>query len=132
MNVLQALMVESRQLESDLRSLPTEPRVVRAGTQATIDVSQSISNGTALLTIRDADGTVMYESDIGEDNADFTISFLATEGIPLVTKSLGGVQARNLRFWPATGRVQQKLTNTCVRDVEVGSPTSPGNGMELF
>ncbi len=35
-NVLQALMVESRQLESDLRSLPNEPRVVRAGTQATI------------------------------------------------------------------------------------------------
>ena len=33
---LQALMVESRQLESDLRSLPNEPRVVRAGTQATI------------------------------------------------------------------------------------------------
>ena len=35
-NALQALMVESRQLESDLRSLPNEPRVVRAGTQATI------------------------------------------------------------------------------------------------
>jgi hypothetical protein len=35
-NTLQALMVESRQLESDLRSLPNEPRVVRAGTQATI------------------------------------------------------------------------------------------------
>ena len=36
LNVLQALMVESRQLESSLRSLPNEPRVVRAGTQATI------------------------------------------------------------------------------------------------
>jgi len=35
-NVLEALMVESRQLESDLRSLPEEPRVIRAGTQATI------------------------------------------------------------------------------------------------
>ena len=35
-NALQALMVESRQLETDLRSLPNEPRVVRAGTQATI------------------------------------------------------------------------------------------------
>jgi len=35
-NALQALMVESRQLETDLRSLPAEPRVVRAGTQATI------------------------------------------------------------------------------------------------
>lgn len=35
-SVLQTLMVESRQLESDLRALPSEPRVVRAGTQATI------------------------------------------------------------------------------------------------
>ena len=35
-NALQALMVESRQLESDLRALPAEPRVRRAGTVATI------------------------------------------------------------------------------------------------
>ena len=35
-SALQALMVESRQLESDLRSLPDEPRVMRAGTVATI------------------------------------------------------------------------------------------------
>ncbi len=33
---LQTLMVESRQLEEDLRSLPDEPKVVRAGTRATI------------------------------------------------------------------------------------------------
>lgn len=35
-NALQALMVESRQLETDLRSLPEEPRVRQAGTVATI------------------------------------------------------------------------------------------------
>jgi hypothetical protein len=35
-SALDALMVESRQLEDDLRSLPAEPRVVRVGTQATI------------------------------------------------------------------------------------------------
>ncbi len=35
-NALQALMVESGQLESDLRSLPDQPRVVGAGTQITI------------------------------------------------------------------------------------------------
>lgn len=33
---LQALMVESRQLESDLRTMPEEPRVRQAGTVATI------------------------------------------------------------------------------------------------
>ena len=35
-NALQALMVESRQLESDLRSLPNEPRVMQASTVMTI------------------------------------------------------------------------------------------------
>lgn len=35
-NALQALMVESRRLESDLRLLPEEPRVRQAGTVATI------------------------------------------------------------------------------------------------
>lgn len=36
LTALQTLMVESRQLESELRALPDEPRVVRAGTVATI------------------------------------------------------------------------------------------------
>jgi hypothetical protein len=35
-NTLQTLMVESRQLESDLRSLPDAPRVMQAGTALTI------------------------------------------------------------------------------------------------
>jgi len=35
-NAVQALMVESRQLETDLRSMPEEPRVRQAGTVATI------------------------------------------------------------------------------------------------
>ena len=35
-NTLQSLMVQSRQLESDLRSLPDAPRVSQAGTVATI------------------------------------------------------------------------------------------------
>ena len=43
-SVLQALMVESRQLESELRSLPDEPRVMRAGTVATIsDLEERIA-----------------------------------------------------------------------------------------
>lgn len=36
LNVLNALMVESRQLENNLRSLPEQPQLVRAGTAATI------------------------------------------------------------------------------------------------
>lgn len=38
------------------------------GTQATIDISQAITGGTALITIRDADGTVMYSEDAADDN----------------------------------------------------------------
>jgi hypothetical protein len=36
LNGLNALMVQSRQLESDLRALPGEPRVMRASTAATL------------------------------------------------------------------------------------------------
>ena len=36
LTTLQTLMVQSRQIESDLRSLPDEPRVMRASTVATI------------------------------------------------------------------------------------------------
>ena len=41
---LQALMVQSRQLESDLRALPEEPRVMRASTVATIsDIENAVA-----------------------------------------------------------------------------------------
>jgi hypothetical protein len=36
LNTLQTLMTESRELESNLRELPAKPRVMRAGTAATI------------------------------------------------------------------------------------------------
>ncbi len=43
-NALQALMVESRQLESDLRSLPDEPRVMQMSTVATLsDIEERIA-----------------------------------------------------------------------------------------
>ena len=42
---LQALMVQSRQLESDLRAMPEEPRVMRASTVATIaDIENAIAS----------------------------------------------------------------------------------------
>lgn len=37
------------------------------GTQATIDISEAITGGSAVLTILDAVGTVMYETDIADD-----------------------------------------------------------------
>jgi hypothetical protein len=37
------------------------------GTQATIDISQAVTSGSAFLTILDADGTILYQEDIAED-----------------------------------------------------------------
>jgi len=48
---------------SDRRSYNWE----NTGTQATIDVSEAITGGSAILTILDADGTVMYEADLADD-----------------------------------------------------------------
>lgn len=38
------------------------------GTQATIDISQAITSGSAVLTLRDANGTIVYQDDIADDN----------------------------------------------------------------
>ena len=38
------------------------------GTQATIDISQAIASGSAILTIRDAGSTVVHQEDIANDN----------------------------------------------------------------
>ncbi len=47
------------------------------GTQATIDISQAITAGSAILTIRDANGSVMYQADIADDSDSST-----SEGVP--------------------------------------------------
>jgi chemotaxis protein CheD len=47
--------------------------------------------------------------DIGRRNAESALAFLRNEGIPCRSQSLGGNQARRVRFWPATGRAQQLL-----------------------
>ena len=60
MNALQALMVESRELESDLRSLPDEPRVMQAGTVATIS---EIEDRIAAIDYQLNDPTVQMTSD---------------------------------------------------------------------
>lgn len=46
---------------------------------------------------------------IGDANARFAINFLQAENIRCVSSSLGGVQARRIKFHPTTGRAQQLL-----------------------
>lgn len=78
-------------------------------------------------------------SDIGEKNAAFAIEFLRAEGLRCVGQSLGGPQARRLRFWPATGRASQMLLDSAHTDVfrterakEVRPPSPPADDIELF
>lgn len=69
-------------------------------------------------------------SDIGQSNAEFALDFLKNEGIVCEGHSLGGTMARNIRFWPATGRVQQRTTSTQV--VDPAPKEEEGNDVDLF
>jgi chemotaxis protein CheD len=56
-------------------------------------------------------GARMFDglSDVGAANAAFAERFLQDEGIPVVGGSLGGVGARRVKFWPTSGRAQQRV-----------------------
>jgi len=71
--------------------------------------------------------------DIGQRNGEAALAFLRGEGIGVSAQSLGGTQARRVRFWPETGRAQQMLL-VDTREINL-APTlpSPGSGsIELF
>lgn len=57
-------------------------------------------------------GARMFDglSDVGADNARFIRKFLADEGIPLLSESLGGTAARRVEFWPSSGRARLRFT----------------------
>lgn len=47
--------------------------------------------------------------DIGARNAEAARCFLRDEGIAVISGDLGGAQARRIRLWPVSGRVQLLL-----------------------
>ena len=47
------------------------------GTQATIDISQAITGGSVILRIRDAEGTVVYDAEIAQENETTTPAAVA-------------------------------------------------------
>jgi len=51
---------------------------------------------------------ISVERGPGRKNADFVEAFLATEGIPLVAKDLGGADSRKIYFQTDTGEVHVK------------------------
>jgi chemotaxis protein CheD len=68
--------------------------------------------------------------DIGGRNAEFLIGYLDRESIPIDSSSLGGNQARMIRFWPHSGRARQRLVDRA--DEQAPTPLQTGNGLELF
>lgn len=48
-------------------------------------------------------------TDVGAANSAFALRYLGAEGIACQAQSLGGSQARRLRFWPVSGKAQQML-----------------------
>lgn len=72
-------------------------------------------------------------SDIGQANCDFTLNFLAKEGIVCEAKSLGGGLARRVMFWPASGRALQKAqTDDVLPDERPLQAPDAGSNLELF
>lgn len=71
-------------------------------------------------------------SDIGLKNAIFATEFLQAEGIPCVGQSIGGTQARKLRFWPTTGDVKQMLVSNSEIAPPAPKPQTPDGDMTFF
>lgn len=75
-------------------------------------------------------------TDIGMSNARFVLDFLEAEGIAVEAKSVGGTRARRLKFWPTSGRVQQKfVANQSIEEITMPTlpPVAPaGSDLELF
>lgn len=78
-------------------------------------------------------------SDVGAKNAEFALRFLSMESIPCIGQSLGGQQARRIRFWPITGRAGQMLLDSAHVDAQVAvrrapapQPNPAAGSVELF
>ena len=76
--------------------------------------------------------TMQGLGDIGVSNARFAQEFLRREGITVTGGSLGGETGRRIQFWPASGRVRQKLVQAS-DDIRHADPVLPTAGdLELF
>ena len=75
------------------------------------------------------------ETEIGMRHGPFARRFLAAEGIPVLGGSLGGKRARRLWFFPADGRVQQRLMSeesAAPIQTPVLEPPGGSGKLELF
>lgn len=63
---------------------------------------------------------------IGRANAVFVREFLDHEGIPIAASSVGGRQARRIRFYPHTGEAKEMLTADTPAEPSRPRAASPG------
>lgn len=70
--------------------------------------------------------------DIGASNVAFGQKFLADEGVPCISESVGGTQARRVQFTPATGAVRQRLVSGNQLDQALRTPNFPPCDITLF
>jgi chemotaxis protein CheD len=69
-------------------------------------------------------------TDIGDKNAAFVTDYLQRENIPCDGASLGGKQARMVRFWPHSGMARQRLVERVEEEIPAVKPKA--NDVELF
>lgn len=60
-----------------------------------------------------------HASGIGQSNITFAKSFLNDEGIPIQAESVGGNEARRIRFWATTGRAKLLIVPRIDNDPEL-------------
>lgn len=74
-----------------------------------------------------------HSAKIGKSNARFAMDFLAGEGIPCLSQSLGGTQARRVQFTPSTGAARQmQIAGPNPDVVVVQKPPAPTSAITLF
>ena len=71
-------------------------------------------------------------SDIGARNAVFVRAFLAAEGIVTLSENVGGDRARQVRYWPESGRAQHRFVGLAEVNEPRPSVAARGNEVELF
>ncbi len=81
-------------------------------------------------------------NEIGSENAEFVLRYLAAEGLRCAAQDLGGTQPRRIHYYPATGKVVRRLLGTSERGVvdreesDYGKPAvarqQPSGEIQLF
>ncbi len=66
-----------------------------------------------------------HATDIGASNAQFACDFLQRERIRCVSQSLGGTNARRIRFYPTTGAAKQLQIAGVSATIENAQPVRP-------